>query len=139
MAKLTLDWEEDYPYIVLGIATTISDYRLCWSLNKTLKTAFNRRDPILVYNKRKDKFHHSFYVYEDENLKIKYRCVGNKKAASRFLPEMPQADYLLVIDQSPALKAAIFLERIKEIQDVLLVFQIKIDELKHKQNLLLIA
>lgn len=139
MAKLTLDWEEEYPYIVLGIAASLSDYRLCWNLNKTFQFAFNRQEPILVYNKRKDKIFHSFYEFEDLEYNIKYRCIENKNGGSRFLPEVPQADYLLVIDETYAIDPDVMIRKIKDIPQVLLAFRIHLDQLKNKQNLMLLA
>lgn len=139
MAKVTLDLGEEYPYDIFGISASTSDYRLCWNLNKMLRTGFKRVEPITVYNKQGDRIHHNYYVFENENLQVKYRFIENKRGSSRFLPEVTQADYLLIIDQSPAVDAEEIQKMMMEIRQVLLVFQVDIDQLKQKQNLLLIA
>lgn len=139
MAKFTLSLDDDYSFIVFGIAATTSDYKLCWSLNRIMKTALKREDPVEVYNKHNDKIKHSLYIFEDEELQIKYRLVENKKGGSRFLSEVDQADYLLVIDDSPAVQKEELQRKIREIKQVLLVFPVDLEALKHKQNLLLTA
>lgn len=139
MAKVTLDLGEEYPYSIFGISASTSDYRLCWNLNKMLKLAFKRVEPITVYSKQGDKIYHNFYVFENEDLQVKYRFIENKRGSSRFLPEVTQADYLLIIDQSPAIIAEEIQRKMMEIRQVLLVFQVDIDELKQKQNLMLTA
>lgn len=139
MAKVTLDLGEDYPYVIFGISASASDYRLCWSLNKMLKIALKRVEPITVYSKQGDRNFHSFYEFENEDLQLKYRFIENKRGSSRFLPEVTQADYLLIIDQSPTVAEAEIQKKMMEIRQVLLVFQVNIDQLKQKQNLLLTA
>lgn len=139
MAKITLDLGEEYPYIVFGISASTSDYRLCWNLNKKLKTAFKRVEPLAIYNKQNDKIHHNYYLFENENLQVKYRFIENKRGNSRFLPEVTQADYLLIVDQSPAIVAEEIQKKLMTIRQVLFVFQVNIDELKQKHNLLLTA
>ena len=139
MSKFSLELIEEYPYQVYGIAASAQDYRLCWHLNKELGLKFTRQKAISVYNKRKESINHEVFIYEDEDAVAKYRLIQNKRTGSLFLPEVNEADYLLVIDESPVLDYDSLVIKIKNIRPVLMVFPIDLDALKNKQNLLLTA
>lgn len=139
MAKFILSFEEDYPYLVFGITSTTKDYRMCWSLNKALNISLKRENALDIYSKDKGIIGHSCFVYEDEVYSAKYRLVENKHAHSRFLPEVVQADYLLIVDETEKVDKTEILRKIKSIRQVLLAFNIDIDTLKNKQNLMLTA
>lgn len=104
-----------------------------------LNIALKRENSIEVHAKNKDIVEHSFFVFTEEDLNIKYRLIENKRGNSRFLTEVQHADYLLVIDDSESIDIEVILNRIKEIRQVILAFQIEIDDLKNKQNLMLTA
>ena len=139
MSKFSLDLIDEYPFVVYGITSSSKDYRLCWYLNKELGISFSRKDPITIINKKKETVNHELFVFEDENVQIKYRLIENKKGPSTFLPEAGKADYLLVLDESPVVLSGEIANRVRKIRPVLLVFEIKIDQLKNKENLLLTA
>jgi|SRR5690554_1612930 len=139
MAKFTLSLEEDYPYFIIGISSSTPDYRLCWSLNKTLDISLKRDKSIDIHSKNGDVTAHSVFEYTDEVLNTKYRLIENKKGSSRFLSEANQADYLLIIDDSDKIQISDLLNEIKKIAQVILAFSIDIDSLKQKQNLMLTA
>lgn len=139
MAKFTLSFDEEYPYYLIGINASAKDYRICWSINKALNISLKREDSIDVHSKSKDIIAHSFFVYTNEELNLKFRLIENKRGVSRFLSEVQQADYLLIIDESESVDTEEILQKIKEIRQVLLVFQIDVDDLKNKQNLMLTA
>ncbi len=139
MSKFVLDLDDDFPFVVFGITATTKDYRLCWSLNKELGFSFKRLNPLEVYSKQREKIDHGFFCFEDDTLQIKYRLIENKRGASKFLPEIAQADFILVIDESPALDGEKLLRQIKKIRSVLMAFKINLDDLKFKDNILLTA
>lgn len=139
MSKFSLELIEEYPYEVYGITASTQDYRLCWHLNKELGLKFTRQSAIRVINKRKESANHEFFVYEDQETLTQYRLIQNKRTGSTFLPEISEADYLLVIDESPVVDYDFLVKQIKSIRPVLMVFPINLDALKNKQNLLLTA
>lgn len=139
MSKFSLDLIDEYPFVVYGITSSSKDYRLCWHLNKELDISFSRKEPIAVFNKKNEPVNHEVFIFEDENLQIKFRLIENKKGPSIFLPEARNADYLLVLDESPAVLSGEIANKVRKIRPVLLVFEIIIDQLKNKENLLLTA
>lgn len=139
MAKFNLVLEENYPYFIIGISCSTPDYRLCWSLNKTLGISLKRDKSIDIYSKNGHVTAHSLFEYTDEEFNTKYRFIENKNGSSRFLPESHQADYLLIIDESDKIEIHELLNEINKITHVILAFKIDIDSLKQKQNLMLTA
>ena len=104
-----------------------------------LNISLKRGESVAVHGKTKDIVDHSFFVYTDEDLNLKYRLIENKRGSSRFLTEVQQADYLFIIDESESVDTKTILQKIKEIRQVLLAFRIDVDDLKNKQNLMLTA
>lgn len=137
MSRFTLDLEVDYPYILLGINTSLKGYRLAWNLNTALGIDLQRAPSLEAYvakNEREDFIFFSTFV---EDQKIHYRLVENRTGAHLFIPEHPRADYLLLVDTSPELQAEVLIAGIRQINTVSAVFEIDIQRLKSKQNLLL--
>ena len=63
MKKTTLQLDDDYDFLLIGITTHEKDYRLCWLINKQLNLMFERIKDIEVCN-RKTNIVSSFSVYE---------------------------------------------------------------------------
>jgi hypothetical protein len=139
MFRLSIDLEDEYPYVILGITSPAKDYRICWSLNKSLHLSLKRGDDIKVIPKSREPVFHPIFTYDDVNLQLKYRLVRNKRGQSIFLPEVREADYLLVIDENPELNMEMIQNQLRAIRQILLVFNVNISQLKQKQNLLLAA
>ena len=54
MSKLSLNFEEDYSFLLIGISCHAKDYRLCWELNKLLNFDFARADDLEINSKKKE-------------------------------------------------------------------------------------
>lgn len=139
MAKQTLEIEDDYMFIAFGIVSTSRSHRVCWMLNKSLNLELKRDSDIEVFSKAKTSRHHAFFSFFDENLQVKYRLIENKKSVSLFLPEVKNADFLLIIDLSEELVSAELIEQIRSTETVLMAFDIDLELLRLKQNILLAA
>ena len=137
MARLTLEIEEEYPYFLFGINASTSDYRVCWSLNKTLGISLKREASVELFRKGLDNSEHSYYAFESETQLATYRLIQNRAGNSIFLSELPRVDFLLLIDQTPAIEPEFMVRKIREIRQILMAYVIDIESLKNKQNLLL--
>lgn len=160
MAKLTLDIEYDYDFTLFGIVCFERDYRFCWALNKELGWKLEKTDDYELHGKKQELFHFTMYAYIDEELYREYYILSNKSynflkstsvpaTADLFgeepeisdrqllIPEQAKADYFILIkgnidkEETPAL-----LDKIKRISFVVTGFDIAINSLKSKQNLL---
>jgi hypothetical protein len=137
MAKLSIEIEEDYPFFAFGLAAATNDYRVCWSLNKVLGIKLKLQKPVELYRKGRDVSEHSFYTYHDEAGFCTYRVIQNRSGNSVFLSELSRVDFILITDQSPAIVPEAIVKKIREIRHILMVYQVDLDQLKQKQNLLL--
>lgn len=139
MAKLILEIEDEYAFMVFGIVSTSRSHRLCWMLNKSLNLDMKRGSDIEIFSKAKTSRHHAFFDFFDELLHIKYRLIENRKGISLFLPEIKNADYLLIVDHTNELVEAEIVEKLRSTGTVLMAFKIGLESLKLKQNILLTA
>lgn len=139
MPRLTLDIIDEYPYIIYGICSSESDYRLCWGLNKELGIALKMDKHLEVFTKKGELSIHSLYSFTSDYEQVKYRLVQNKTINGFVLPETSKADYLLIVDQSPEIDPDEFIRKIRKSKQVLMAFPVEIDKLKSKQNILLTA
>ena len=64
MAKLTLDFYQDFDFDLIGICSHVKDYRLVWALNNYLGYDFAKGDNYDL-NLKGEKQSHSFYEYVD--------------------------------------------------------------------------
>lgn len=139
MAKFTLDIVDDYPYIVYGINSTTSDYRLCWNINKELGLSLKRIDALSVYTKENEPVLHNHFAHVQEEENEAIHLIENKRGNSLFLPDVPQADYLFIIEGTEYEEDANVLRILKGIRPVLMAFSVDLESLKRKQNLLYIG
>lgn len=138
MKKTTLEVENDYDFVLLGISCHIKDYRLCWALNKYLGTDFEKAEDFEIKNKKSiETAAFSQYIYDVEEQYKSYTLLSNRSIAGSIIPEQKQADYLLVLKGNFSDDDINNLTlQINSIDFVLTVFEIDVSTLKSKQNLL---
>ena len=138
MSKHKLEIEYDYDFHLLGISSHDKDYKFCWALNEKLGTDFRKGDDILIREKKsKDPDHFSVYEYQDEEMFTDFFIIVNRSGTALLIPEQKQADYLLMIKGNMTEEEKKeMMKKIKEITNVLTVFDIDPDKLKSKQNLI---
>lgn len=137
MAKFTLTVENDYPYFLFGISSSLRGYRLAWNLNKQMELELARDQPLELVNKRKEKVRYSCYTWMNELQMAAFKLIQNRSGGNVFIPEHPRADYLLLVDVSPGIEPEEVLKSIKQVGAVAMAFSINIQDLKSKENLLL--
>ncbi len=137
MAKFTLEIEDEYPYSVTGINTSLKGYRLAWNLNRLLDIHLERQEPIELVNKQKDRVPYSCFTCFDEERNRKFRLIENRIGGNLFIPEQQRSDFLFVVDLEEGESANEWVTVLRSIKGVSMAFDIEIDTLKSKQNLLL--
>lgn len=136
MAKLTLEVEEDYDFELVGICSHAKDYRLSWEINKALEFDLEK-DNNYEINVKGDNQSYSFFSFiDDENL-VEFYLINNRCSNGILIPEEKKADYFLLIrgvlrgGQKEEL-----IDRIGNIKTVLTTYEVDVDQLKSKSNLL---
>ncbi len=153
MSKIhTFDFEYDHDYILIGIHTTLNDYRLAYFLNKELKLFLKRFKDNLDFPLKQCSF--PFYLYEDKASFITWSMISNKFISTnsvqsntnlfdeetkiRFLiPEKNKVDYFIKINgfiKDENLEN--ILTKIKEAEKIITSYTIDPYTLKSRDNLI---
>lgn len=158
---LDLDLDIELDFVLIGISSSLRDYRLCHFLYKHVGLAFIRgkedyidhkgyakekdkdeMDYHIVYDRNKQKklvkHHFSIYRFCDSNFEFEFYLINNRSLeGTLLLSELPDFDYFLIvkhyIDQED-LRA--LLEDIKGINEVMLTKKLEPASLKSKENLI---
>ncbi len=136
--KYLLEDEYEYDFLLLGISCHEKDYRLCWALNQTLSLHFKKEDTDLeIFFKKKNKRSlHSLYVFINEDTSNEFYLLKNRSDSGFIIPEQPHADYLLMIKEKYSLDFNSLLLKIRSIPFILMAFEISVEQLKSKENLI---
>lgn len=158
---LDLDFDVELDFVLIGISSTLRDYRLCHFLYKHTGLAFIRgkedyidhkgytkekdkdeMDYHIVYerNKQKELLKHYFTIYRfcDDSFEFEFYILNNRSLeGTLLLPELPNFDYFLIIkhyiDREDVHR---LLADIKAINEVILAKKLDPASLKSKENLI---
>ncbi|HMR20333.1 MAG TPA: IPExxxVDY family protein [Sphingobacterium sp.] len=159
--KIDIDFDLELDFILIGISSSLRDYKLCHFINKAtgLNLVFGKEAHIdhnskpknkaieeLDYhilhergkNKKEYKNHYQIYRYCNENFEYEFYLVNNKSLENSVLiPEAANFDYFMLIkhyiDEEDL---SMLIERIRAIPEVMLVKEIDPTALKSKENLI---
>ena len=135
MAFHTLEIEDDYDFEIIGVSSHEKDYRLAWSLNKTLGWRLVRIEDAVVEGKRSTT-HHARFRWTHPVDQTVFTLIDNKTPEGTFMPDLMQFDYLLKIEL-PSESSMKKLQSGLRKTDFVLAFQRQeVDKLKYKDNLL---
>jgi hypothetical protein len=136
MTKFTLNIEEDYDFSLIGISCHAKDFRLCFELNKLLEIDLTRAKDLEIISKNTTG-NYALFEYIDEDNFLDYYLISNRGEKGFLIPEHKTIDFLL------QLKGATnedieeeLISKICSLSIVLTAYQIDVDSLKSKQNLI---
>lgn len=139
MAKtiLKLDNEDQFDFILIGIACQNRDYRLCHELNATLDIELTRDNDYEIFNSRRmGKISFSFYHCQTED-DDQYYLFSNKSKHGLLIPEQKQIDFFLMIKENvKRINETDLVNRLKEVKVILGIFKTDPKKLKSRENLL---
>lgn len=132
--KLDIPLEIDF--FIIGIVCNDSDYRLSWQINSTLETNLTKENDIIL-NQKQNNSSYSLFIYEDEELFLKYSLIKNKSQSSFFAPDQKNFDFFLKISgELTDSEVAIIVASIHSIPEVSIAKNISLTELKSINNFL---
>ncbi len=109
--------------VVIGISTTLSDFKLTWYLNEALKLDLKKMPGLQSLDKHSEPF--SFYYFdggENENI---FSLLQLARDGQRLLVMPVPVDYLMVVRNSiKADNLALMISTIRSIREVLAAWQI---------------
>ncbi len=139
MAKLTLDFEPEFDFLLIGISCHLKDYRFVWTINQHMDFQLKREEDLsMIVDKSKSKSLFSIFSFEDEENHIHYTLISNRGDAGVLIPELKQVDYFLQIRgpvEEDKLQEEV--EKLKKMPNVLTAFSIEPTTLKSGSILLI--
>ena len=94
---LTLDYQEEFDFLLLGIFSHQRDYQVCHEINKVLSTNLERQDDFkLQLEKKGSTGIFSVFQYCTENEE-EYFLISNKGNNGHFIAAQKHVDYFLLI------------------------------------------
>lgn len=150
---LGLDDFCDEEYALIGIHTTLEDYRLAYLLNKNLATRFSKSKKELEFKKNGQEASFSIYNYASKKYDFEWFLIANsfkkenKTAFSELLlttetktyliPEKKKIDFFIKISGEVALEyVEEKINKIKNIEQVITAYSINKKTLKSKDCLI---
>ncbi len=138
MPKLKLTDEEVLPRAaVIGLSCHVPDYRLCWSLNRGLGLALQRRRHDIVEPAQGKELHYPVFEQTDDEGAAAIALVGNVCGRKRLIPGQKEADYFLVLSDRDERDAERLLESLRRAEFVLAAFPLDFASLRMGHKLLL--
>ncbi len=151
----SLDLEDfcEEEYSLIGIHTTLEDYKLAYLLNKQLKTSFKKANFNLDFENKKNNASFSIFEYTNTKYDFELFLISNsikeeKKSTlsglplftetkTYLIPEKKNIDFFIKISgdiQYEFITEAI--KKIKEVNQVITSYQIDKNTLKSKDSLI---
>mgnify|MGYP006134823199 CR=1 FL=1 len=121
--KLNEDFELDF--LILGINSHTKLYKLCWEINKELHTNFvKNKNHTINKNQEFERF-----SYTDKNSKTRYNILSNISNTGYLETKNKSVNYFMII-QGGVYNTKIIIERLNQIEDILLVFELNLSKIK---------
>jgi len=139
--RRNLGFEFEFNASVIGIVSSISNYRIAHFINVQLQINLERIEDHEVF-KQQDSILNSYpkFYFFDELNKREYYLIQNNESKTYCLPELKQFDYLflspLTIKETTLNHELLILKKIREVEYALII---KKELIKNKQNIYLDA
>lgn len=136
MSKFSLELEEDFDFLMIGICSHIKDYRLCWEINRDFEIALKKEEDLEIISKGESRSF-SFNTFENEFNQNDIYLIGNKSEMGFLIPEEKNCDYFLIIKGPVQEKEeAEWLSQLNSNKNILTCYKIDPNSLKSKDNLI---
>ena len=123
----TLRFNEDFEldFLILGINSHIKLYKLCWEINKKLHTSFvKNKNHIINNNQEFERF-----SYTNKSSEITYNIISNISTTGYLEPNNKSVNYFMIV-QGEIYNTQKTIERLNQIEDILLVFELNLSKIK---------
>ena len=125
--RFTLECAEEIDFAVLAINSHIKAYKLCWNINKYLQLNFEKKK---YHNIKKELWFASYvYVCDDD---VEYTLLANRSKNGYLIPSEKSVNFFLLIKNDYWQQEKIeFINKLRDIEDILLVFELDTKLTKH--------
>ena len=100
MKKQKLISDFNFQFDLIGITTSVKDYKLTWAINKNLQLNLSRQKDHEI--RMQNKLYTFTYFFDEPAPEIRLRLFSNKPAGAAgdaktlLIPEFPHFDYILM-------------------------------------------
>ena len=123
----TLRFNEDFEldFLILGINSHIKLYKLCWEINKKLHTSFVKNKNHTINNNQE----FERFSYTNKNSEITYNIISNVSTTGYLDSNNKSVNYFMIV-QGEIYNTQKTIERLDQIEDILLVFELNLSKIK---------
>lgn len=138
MVKYLLEQELEFDFKLLGISSHVKNYRLCWTVNKSLGLDLIKLDEEIIIRLKNegDPISFSVYYYMDDESEVEFELICNRHEDGYLIPELKKADYFLKVSEYYDLGVDTLIHILRKANLINMAFEIDVDSLRSKQNLL---
>ena len=141
MKKSRLAISVNYDFDLIGITTTMKEYKLAWCINEATDCNFEKADDIKIDFVNLKNITISNFIFETEHIifhLLKNRLVFNNALCDQFLiPELKSIDYFVKVDgQRDLYPTKAVISSLKELDQIQYITTIDPQNLKQKENLI---
>jgi len=125
---------------LIGIVAPVSDYQLCWQLNRIFMMDFRNNTDIEIQLKRKERnYYFAVFQYNEPVNSLVHYLYNNQYDGEYLLPEFKRLDFLYLLkgDKVADDTCRHIMEGIKQIASVQLVMELTHDKIKNKAHMIL--
>lgn len=124
---------------LLGIVTSLEQYRLCWHLNQIFNFDLRINNNLEIQLKKNTRtYFYPIYQYGERSGTIKHYIYNNEDDGEYLLPEFKHINFLWLMkdDVMKDEEVAIFMKSIRTLLSVQLVVELTNEKIKNKQHLI---
>lgn len=136
MTKMVLDLDYEFEFQLFGICSSVKDYQMALSLNKSLEINLARTDEDYSIFFQSQESLHSMYSFYCEDTHINYELLSNKGSAGHLISKQKQINYFLLVYDNILFSEDEICEQIRRISHVRLGFTIPIESVPERENLI---
>lgn len=136
--KEVLTLEHTADYFLAAVSCHRKNIRFVWELNQALNCSFERIEDYEIVLKKGQTAGFRMFQWHDEEESFTYVVIENKSKLGPLIPEHGKMDYLFAVTGAvDSVNTRELLSTIKKMNDVLLAFEIDLENTKSTQNLIL--
>jgi len=125
--RFTLDCAEEFDFTVLAINSHIKAYKLCWNINSSMQLNLEKKND---HNIKEDLWFSRYAYISDDG--IEYNILENRSKKGYLVPSQKSINYFLIVKNDYWDQDKVgFMSKLRNIADVLLVFEIDTAKLKY--------
>ena len=124
--RFKLDCAEEIDFALLAINSHIKGYKLCWKINSSMQLNLEKKND---HNIKGDLWFSRYNYISDEG--VEYDILANRSKKGYLVPNQKSINYFLIVKNDYWDQDKVdFMTKLRNIADVLLVFEIDTVNLK---------